>query len=297
MVRTLIKSSNVDLNQLNDDHQSPLGLTILYNHDEVSRFLLDQDKIRIQATDLKIAIQMNNYDFVRLLIEKDRNCLRIRSSTHGDMVIHTFMRLNLNNSLCLETLLSFIPDSELLTYLSERSLVYGDTLLHISAREDTPNALTCFLNVARVKFWFWSNMMSTKNQDSKNPMELANEYKHYSIIKLINTKWKESYEHLSHSLRDGHCGVSPTGVTQAKRHCFNCKQTGFVSAGPGHHIQPCEKCNVCLYKSLDNSMQVLLALLFSDESSTIALDIMDSLVVVNEVQKVVHLYLDHIEPW
>jgi hypothetical protein len=44
-------------------------------------------------------------------------------------------------------------------------------------------------------------------------------------------------------------------------------------------------------------MQIFLALLFSDESSTIALDIMDSLTVVNEVQKVVHLYLDHIEPW
>jgi len=40
-----------------------------------------------------------------------------------------------------------------------------------------------------------------------------------------------------------------------------------------------------------------LALLFSDESSTIALDIMDSLIVVNEVQKAVHLYLDHVEPW
>ncbi|CAF5099007.1 unnamed protein product, partial [Rotaria socialis] len=44
-------------------------------------------------------------------------------------------------------------------------------------------------------------------------------------------------------------------------------------------------------------MQVFLALLFSDESSTIALDIMDSLIVINEVQKIVHLYLDHIEPW
>lgn len=132
MVRTLIKSSNVDINQLNSDQQSPLGLTILYNHDDVSRFLLDQDKIRIQFTDLRIAMQMNNYDLVRLLIERDRNCLRIRSSTHGDMIIHTFMRLNLNNSLCLETLLSFISDSELLTYLSETSLVYSDTLLHIA---------------------------------------------------------------------------------------------------------------------------------------------------------------------
>jgi hypothetical protein len=44
-------------------------------------------------------------------------------------------------------------------------------------------------------------------------------------------------------------------------------------------------------------MQIFLALLFSDESSTIALDIMDSLIVINEVQKAVHLYLDHIEPW
>ncbi len=48
---------------------------------------------------------------------------------------------------------------------------------------------------------------------------------------------------------------------------------------------------------MDNSMQIFLALLFSDESSTIALDIMDSLIVINEVQKAVHLYLDHIEPW
>ena len=131
-MRTLIKSSNVDINQLNSDQQSPLGLAILYNHDDVSRSLLDQEKIRIQATDLKIAMQMNNYDLVRLLIEKDRNCLRVRSSTHGDMIIHTYMRLNLNNSLCLETLLSFISDNELLTYLSETSLVYGDTLLHIA---------------------------------------------------------------------------------------------------------------------------------------------------------------------
>ena len=155
----------------------------------------------------------------------------------------------------------------------------------------------CFLNITRVKFWFWANMMLTKNTDNKTPMELANEFKHYAVIKLINSKWKESYEHLSHSLRDGHCGVSPTGVTQSKRQCFNCKQTGFIQAAPGRCIRPCEKCNVCLYKSLDNSMQVFLALLFSDETSTIALDIMDSLIVVNEVQKVVHLYLDHIEPW
>lgn len=134
LVRTLIKSSNVDINQLNNDQQSPLGLAILYNHDEVSRYLLEQEKNRIQSSDLKIAMQMNNYDFVRLLIEKDRNCLRVRSSTHGDMIIHTFMRLNLNNSLCLETLLSFIPDGELLTYLSEKSLVFGDTLLHIAGK-------------------------------------------------------------------------------------------------------------------------------------------------------------------
>jgi len=165
------------------------------------------------------------------------------------------------------------------------------------AREDTPNALTCFLNLPRVKFWFWANMMLIKNQENKTPMELANEFKHYAVIKLINSKWKESYEHLSHSLRDGHCGVSPTGVTQAKRHCFNCKQTGFIQAAPGQGLRPCDKCNICLYKSMDNSMQVFLALLFSDESSTIALDIMDSLIVINEVQKVVHMYLDHIEPW
>ena len=75
---------------------------------------------------------MNNYEMVRLLIEKDRNCLRVRSSTHGDMIIHTFMRLNFNNSVCLETLLSFISDNELLTYLSECSLAYGDNLLHIA---------------------------------------------------------------------------------------------------------------------------------------------------------------------
>jgi hypothetical protein len=165
------------------------------------------------------------------------------------------------------------------------------------AREDTPNALTCFLNLSRVKFGFWANMISLKNQENKTPMELANEFKHYAVIKFINAKWKESYEHLSHSLRDGHCGVSPTGVTQAKRQCFNCKQTGLVRKSPEQGLRPCEKCNVCLYKSMDNSMQVFLALLFSDETSTIALDIMDSLTVVNEVQKVVHLYLDHIEPW
>lgn len=140
-------------------------------------------------------------------------------------------------------------------------------------------------------------MMLIKNQDNKSPMELANECKHYAVIKLINSKWKESYEHLSHSLRDGHCGVSPTGVTQAKRQCFNCKQTGFIQTGIGLSLRPCEKCNVCLYKSMDNSMQVFLALLFSDETSTIALDIMDSLIAVNEVQKAVHLYLDHVEPW
>ncbi len=134
-------------------------------------------------------------------------------------------------------------------------------------------------------------MMLTKNNENKTPMELANEVKHYAIIKLINSKWKESYEYLSHSLRDGHC------VTQAKRQCFNCKQTGFIEVTPGQNVRPCTKCNVCLYKSIDNSMQIFLALLFSDESSTISLDIMDSLIVINEVQKAVHLYLDHIEPW
>ncbi len=140
-------------------------------------------------------------------------------------------------------------------------------------------------------------MMLTKNNDNKTPMELANEFKHYAVIKLINSKWKESYEYLSHSLRDGHCGVSLTGVTQARRQCFNCQQSGFIEITPGKSVRPCAKCNVCLYKSLDNSMQIFLALLFSDESSTIALDIMDSLIVINEVQKAVHLYLDHIEPW
>ena len=167
----------------------------------------------------------------------------------------------------------------------------------VLARDDTPSALTCFLNLSRVKFWFWANMMLTKNNENKTPMELANEVKHYAIIKLINSKWKESYEYLSHSLRDGHCGVSPTGVTQSKRQCFNCNGTGLIESGAGQPIRPCVKCNVCLYKSLDNSMQIFLALLFSDESSTIALDIMDSLIVINEVQKAVHLYSDHIEPW
>ena len=105
---------------------------------------------------------------------------------------------------------------------------------------------------------------------------------------------------LSHSLRDGHCGVSSTGVTQSKRQCFNCNQTGLGRKSfrwTEMYTTMFEKCNVCLYKSLDNSMQIFLALLFSDESSTIALDIMDSLIVINEVQKAVHLYLDHIEPW
>jgi hypothetical protein len=259
-----------------------------------------------------MAMQMNSFEMVKLLIEKDRNCLRVRSPKNGDMIIHIYMRLNLNNSVCLETLLSFISDNELLTYLSETSLTFGDSLLHIAgkknrnilfdrffclARDDTPNALTCFLNISRVKFWFWANMMLIKNNENKTPMELASEFKHYAIIKLINSKWKESYEHLSHSLRDGHCGVSPTGVTQAKRQCFTCQRTGFVRTVSEQGLRPCEKCNVCLYKSLDNSMQVFLALLFSDETSTIALDIMDSLIVVNEVQKAVHLYLDHIEPW
>lgn len=166
-----------------------------------------------------------------------------------------------------------------------------------SAREDTPDALTCFLNISRVKFGFWANMMLTKNNEGKSPMELATEFKHYAVIKLINSKWKESYEYLSHSLRDGHCGVSTTGVTQSKRQCFHCKQTGLIETGQGSVIRPCTKCNVCLYKSTDNSMQVFLALLFSDESSSIALDILDSLIVTNEVSKVVHLYLDHVEPW
>ncbi|CAF5119908.1 unnamed protein product, partial [Rotaria sp. Silwood1] len=71
---------------------------------------------------------------VRLLIEKDPNCLRVRSSKHGDMIIHTYMRLNLNNSICLETLLSYISDNELLAYLSESSLTFGDNLLHIAGK-------------------------------------------------------------------------------------------------------------------------------------------------------------------
>lgn len=132
LVRTLIKSSNVNVNQVNSDEQSPLSLAILYNHEDVCKYLLDQEKIRIQLTDLKMAMQMNSYEMVRLLIEKDRNCLRVRSSTNGDMIIHIYMRLNLNNSTCLETLLSFISDSELLSYLSECSLTNGDNLLHIA---------------------------------------------------------------------------------------------------------------------------------------------------------------------
>ena len=132
MIRTLIKPSNVDLNQLNADGQSPLSLAILYNHDDVCKLLLDQSKIRIQSTDLRMAMQMNNYEMIRLLIEKDRNCLRVRSSLHGDMIIHTYMRLNLNNSVSLETLLSFISDNELLAYLCECSLANGDNLLHIA---------------------------------------------------------------------------------------------------------------------------------------------------------------------
>jgi ankyrin repeat protein len=134
LLRTLTKLSTTNINQLNSDNQSPLGLGILYNHDDVSRYLLSQDKIRVQSMDLHIAMQMNNYEILRLLIEKDQHCLRVRSSLHGDMIIHTFMRLNLNNSLCLETLLSFISDNELLTYLSETSLVNGDNLLHIAGR-------------------------------------------------------------------------------------------------------------------------------------------------------------------
>lgn len=134
LVNTLLKSSNVDINQLNLDRQSPISLSILYNHDDVCKLLLDQEKIRVQLIDLKMALQMNNYEMVRLLIEKDPNCLRVRSSTHGDMIIHTYMRLNLNNSLCLETLLSFISDNELLTYLSESSLMFGDNLLHIAGK-------------------------------------------------------------------------------------------------------------------------------------------------------------------
>ncbi|CAF1170162.1 unnamed protein product, partial [Didymodactylos carnosus] len=307
LIDTLLKSSNSDLNLLNSDLYSPLSIAILSNHDDVANLLLNQENIQIQSTDLKTAMKMNNPEMVRILIEKDRNCLHVRSSSHGDMIIHTYMRKNFNNLACLETVLSFVSDNELLTYLSEGSLSYGDNLLHIAAREDTPSALTCFLNVSSVKFWFWANMMLTKNNDNKTPMELANECKHYAVIKIINTKWKESYEILSHSLRDGHCGVSPTGITQAKRRCFNCKQSGLIeiNSGLGESlsssaditVRPCEKCNICIYKSLDNSMQTFLALLFSDESSSIALDIMDSLIVINEVQKAVQLYLDHIEPW
>jgi hypothetical protein len=44
------------------------------------------------------------------------------------------MRRNFNNLVCLETLLSFISDNELLTYLSENSLAYGDNLLHIAGK-------------------------------------------------------------------------------------------------------------------------------------------------------------------
>ena len=131
-MRTLVKSSGIDINQLNADNQSPLGLAILYNHDEISKFLLNQETIQVQSTDLRMAMQMNNYEMVKLLIDKDRNCLRVRSSTHGDMMIHIFMRQNFNNLVCLETLLSFISDSELLAYLSESSLAYGDNLLHIA---------------------------------------------------------------------------------------------------------------------------------------------------------------------
>ena len=134
LVGTLIKSSNVSINQLNADGQSPLSLGILYNHDDVCKYLLDQEKIRIQSIDLKMAMQMNSYEMVRLLIEKDRNCLRVRSSTHADMIIHTYMRFNYNNSVCLETLLSFISDNELLTYLSDCSLSHGDNLLHIAGK-------------------------------------------------------------------------------------------------------------------------------------------------------------------
>lgn len=133
-VRTLIKESSIDINQLNTDGQSLLGLAILYNHDEVSKLLLEQENIRVQSSDLNMAMQMNNFEMVKLLSEKDRNCLRVRSSTHGDMIIHIFMRKNFNNLVCLETLLSFISDNELLIYLSENSLAYGDNLLHIAGK-------------------------------------------------------------------------------------------------------------------------------------------------------------------
>ena len=108
--------------------------SILYNHDDVGKLILSQENIHVQSTDLKMAMQMNNYEMIKLLIEKDRNCLRVRSSIHGDMIIHTFMRTNFNNLVCLETLLSYISDNELLTYLSESSLAYGDNLLHIAGR-------------------------------------------------------------------------------------------------------------------------------------------------------------------
>lgn len=132
LVRTLLEASNVDINQLNADGQSPLGSAMLYNNEDVSKFLLNEENIRVQSADLNMAMQMNNYEMIKLLIEKDRNCLRVRSSTHGDMIIHTFMRKNLNNLACLETLLSFISDNELLTYLLESSLTCGDNLLHIA---------------------------------------------------------------------------------------------------------------------------------------------------------------------
>lgn len=134
LVRTLIKSSNADINQLNGDEQSPLSLAILYNHEDVAKLILEQEKIRVQLIDLKMAMQMNNYEIVRLLIEKDRSSLRARSATNGDLIIHIYMRINSNNFVCLETLLSFISDSELLTYLSEVTLLHGDNLLHIAGK-------------------------------------------------------------------------------------------------------------------------------------------------------------------
>jgi ankyrin repeat protein len=136
LVRTLIKSSSIDINQLNSDVQSALGLAILYNHDDVGKYLLSQENIHIQSTDLKMAMQMNNYEMVKLLSEKDGKCLRVRSPNHGDMIIHTYMRKNFNNLVCLETLLSFISDSELLGYLSECSLACGDNLLHIAGKNE-----------------------------------------------------------------------------------------------------------------------------------------------------------------
>lgn len=134
LVRVLTKSPNPNINQLNADGRSPLGLSILYNHDEISQYFLTQESIQVQSTDLRMAMQMNNYEMVKLLIEKDRNCTKVRSSTHGDMIIHIFMRQNLNNLICLETLLSFISDNELLSYLSESSLAYGDNVLHIAGK-------------------------------------------------------------------------------------------------------------------------------------------------------------------